>query len=156
MPLVKDTSYQGVFFEYVLDGIRDILISEFTYGKVYIAPTIEHLDPFSIRLWGSSSSTDAMWQDAWMKEYFVDITMYFIQKNPTENFYKQFYNDQERVYQSLFNNRTKSITVSSNELTWIDGKVEEVLINDVTADEAEVEGLHTVNMTFSCKIERAS
>jgi len=37
MPLVKDTSYQGVFFEYVLDGIRDILISEFTYGKVYIA-----------------------------------------------------------------------------------------------------------------------
>ena len=156
MPLVKDTTYQGVFYEYVLDGVRDILTSEFSYGKVYISPQIKHFDPFSIRLWGSSSSTDGIYLDAWVKEYFVDITMYFIDKNPDETFYKQFYNDQERVFQSLFNNKTKSITVNSNELTWVDGKIDEVLINDITADEAEVEGLHTVNMTFSCKIERAS
>ena len=35
MPLTLNTGYENIFYDVVLDGLRDILISEFNYGKIY-------------------------------------------------------------------------------------------------------------------------
>ena len=59
MPLAVNDTYQNVFYDYVLDSIRDVLISEFNYGKIYIAPNILYKEPFQIRIWGlSQEETD--------------------------------------------------------------------------------------------------
>jgi len=154
MALVYNTDYQGVFYDYALDGVRDILISEYNYGKIYIAPNIMHKDPFQIRIWGNSASTELMVANEWQKEYQIDIVMYFIEQNPSEQFYKQLYNDAERLYQVMFNNKQKSITVGSKTLKWLDGVISNMAINELSPDEEEIEGLNSISFSFSCNINR--
>ena len=36
MALTKGSTYEGVFYDFVLDGVRDLFISEFNNTKVYI------------------------------------------------------------------------------------------------------------------------
>ena len=154
MPLALNTTYENVFYDVVLDGIRDILIAEFNYGKIYIAPELKYKDSFSIRIWGTNSDTEYMIQQEWKKRYNVDIVVYFIEQNPSESFYKQIYQDSERVFQVLFNNQTKTITVGGRDFTWIAAEIDEVTINSDEETEEEVDGLHSVNMSFSCLVNR--
>jgi hypothetical protein len=154
MPLAIDTDYQGVFFDYALDGVRDILTTEYNYGKIYIAPKIIHKDPFQIRIWGTDATTELMVANEWQKEYSIQIVMYFIENTPNEQFYRQMYNDGERLYQLMFNNKQKSITVGSKALKWLDGTISEMVINELEADEEEIEGLNSVSFAFTCKINR--
>jgi hypothetical protein len=93
-------TYENVFFDYCLDPLRDIFISEYSYGKIYIAP------------------------------------------------------DAERIYQLLFNNKSKTTTVDSTTHTWIDGVCEGYTINEFVGGEEEIEGLNTVKYEFNCKIIR--
>ena len=155
MPLVKGTSYENVYFEYVLDGVRDILQAEFNGLTCYISPTIKGNKNFSIRLWGPLATTMEEIQTQWGKTYDVTIDMYAIEKNPGEAFYKQFYGDSERVYQSLFNNHSKSITVGSTTLVWVDGSVSEIEIGELSEVEEEIDGLHKATLSFSCIMRRA-
>ena len=155
MPLVKGTSYENVYFEYVLDGVRDILQAEFTGLTCYISPTIKGNKNFSIRLWGPLATTMEEIQTQWGKTYDVTIDMYAIEKNPGEAFYKQFYGDAERIYQSLFNNHSKSITVGSTTLVWVDGSVSEVEMGELSGEEEEIDGLHKASLSFSCIMRRA-
>ena len=104
MALVKGSTYENVFYEYVLDGVRDLFISEFNNAKVYIAPTIQHADNFQIRLWGTNATTEEWGVTGWQKEYNVEVVLYMIEKNAREPFYKQLYGDSERLYQVLHNN----------------------------------------------------
>ena len=84
----------------------------------------------------------------------MEISLYEIEANPSEAYYKQFYNDIERIYQLLFTNaKTNSTTVTgsgnkSSAVTkeWIDGKCDELIINEFegekfidTDDELEME-----------------
>tara|TARA_R100001594_G_scaffold14555_3_gene31005 strand:+ start:10856 stop:11329 length:474 start_codon:yes stop_codon:yes gene_type:complete len=155
--LVKGSTYENVFYEYVLSGLKSIFNSEFTNSaKVYVAPEILYPDNFQIRLWGNSSSTNEFWQSGWQKEYDVDISLYMIEKNPQELFYKQLYQDSERLYQLLHNNRTKSITVGSTTLTWIDANVSDVVINSFDGEEEDIDGLNTAKLSFTCLVERST
>ena len=154
MALVKGSTYEGVFYDYVLDGVRDLFISEFNNAKVYIAPKILHPDNFQIRIWGPSASTNEWWAESWQKEYDVDVYLYMIEKNPREPFYKQLYGDAERLYQVLHNNKTLSKTVGSTTLTWINGKADDLSINDFEEDEEDIDGLHVAKLSFNCLVER--
>ena len=81
-----------------------------------------------------------------------------------EVFYKQFYNDIERIYQLLFDNAKHNSTTSSvsgnnrGSVThkWIDGVCEDFIINDLTDEEEGIEGLNSCKFTFNCKISRES
>ena len=73
-------TYDNIFYDYCLDPIRDIFISEYTYGKIYIAPEIKHKDPFSIRIWGLDSATEMYVASAWQKQYNIEIALYEIEK----------------------------------------------------------------------------
>ena len=157
MALAINTTYQNVFYDYVLDSIRDTLTTEFNYGKIYIAPNILHKDPFQIRIWGTNQEeTDNLAGNEWQKQYFVEIELGAISQNPNEQFYKQFYQDSERIYQSLWNNfkGSYSKTVGSNTFHLIDGVVDGI---EYTIDDEEegIEGLHLASIDFNILVNRA-
>ena len=156
-------TYENVFHDFVMDPLRDLFISEYNYGKIYISPQILHKDPFSIRIWGNSAETNEYFATAWQKQYNIEISLYEIETNPGEAYYKQFYNDIERIYQLLFTNaKAKSTTLSSgsgnntSSVThkWIDGVCEEFTINEFDEGEDEIEGLNVCKFIFNCKITR--
>ena len=155
-------TYENVFYDFVMDPLRDLFITEYNYGKIYIAPSILHQDPFSIRIWGNSAETEEYFTSTWQKQYNVEVSLYEIEKNPGEAYFKQFYNDIERIYQLLFANaKTKSTTVTgsgnnSSAVThiWIDGKCDEFIINEFEGEEEEIDGLNVCRFIFNCKIMR--
>ena len=154
MPLALNTNYENVFYDVVLDGVRDLLITEWNYGKIYIAPELKYKDPFSIRLWGTEAETEIFNASEWQKTYNVEIFMYHINTSPTEIFYKQIYQDAERLNQVIFNNQTKTITVGGRAFTWIAAEIITMDINPEDETEENVEGLHSVNLSFSCLVNR--
>ena len=147
-------SHENIFFDYVLDPLRDLFIAEYSYGKIYIAPRILHKDPFTIRIWGSETSTDQYVASAWQKQYDIQIALYSIEKNPGEKYYQQFFKDAERIYQLLFNNKAKSTTVNSVTHVWIDGVCEGFIINEYEEEEEVVDGLNVARFNFNCKVMR--
>ena len=156
-------TYENVLYDFVMDPLRDLFITEYTYGKIYIAPSILHKDPFSIRIWGNSAETNEYYASAWQKQYNVEISLYEIETNPGEAYYKQFYNDIERIYQLLFTNaKAKATTLSggsgnntsSVSHSWIDGVCEEFTINEFEEDEDEIDGLNVCKFIFNCKVMR--
>ena len=156
MALALNTDYENVFYDVVLDGVRDLLITEWNYGKIYIAPEIKHQDPFSIRLWGTEAVTEIFNASEWQKSYNVDIVMYHIEQNPTETFYKQIYQDAERLNQVIFNNQTKTITVDGRSFNWIAGEVDSISFNAENETEEDINGLNSANLSFSCLVSRAN
>ena len=142
-------TYENVFYDYVMDPLRDLFISEYNYGKIYISPQILHKDPFSIRIWGNECETISYNQNEWVKQYNNIISLYEIETNPGEAYFKQFYNDIERIYQLLFTNaKAKATTLSGGSgnntssvtHTWIDGVCEDFTINEFEGNEEEIEG----------------
>ncbi|MAH48777.1 hypothetical protein CMI37_23320 [Candidatus Pacearchaeota archaeon] len=149
-------SYDNVWFNYILDPIRDFFITEYTYGKVYISPSILHKDPFSIRIWGNSTETISYNQSEWVKRYSNEISLYEIETNPSEAFYKQFLNDSERIYQLLFSKNYVSTTFDSTTLNYYDGVVESMDINEYVGEEEGIEGLNVCRLIFNVTLSRAS
>ena len=156
-------TYENVFYDFVMDPLRDLFISEYNYGNIYIAPSVIHQDPFSIRIWGDSADTSEYLANAWQKQYNAQISLYLIEANPGEIFYKQFYNDVERIYQLLFTNaKTNSTTLSggsgsnASSVThkWIDGVCDGFSINDFEGGEEDIEGLNVCRFNYNCKITR--
>tara|TARA_Y100000310_G_scaffold299281_1_gene334015 strand:- start:216 stop:674 length:459 start_codon:yes stop_codon:yes gene_type:complete len=147
-------SYDNVWFNYILDPIRDFFITEYSYGKIYIAPSILHQDPFSIRIWGNSNTTISYNQSEWVKRYSNEISLYEIETKPGEAFYKQFLNDAERIYQLLFTKNYVSTTVGSTTLNYYDGVVESMEINEFTGIEEEIGGLNVCKFVFNVTLSR--
>ena len=145
-------TYENVFYDFVLDPLRDLFIAEYAYGNIYIAPSIIHQVPFSIRIWGLSAEKSEYVVDGHARVYNVEVALYMIEANPGEEFYKQFYNDGERVHQLMFENKTTSTTVGSTSLQWSDGSVNSMAINDLNDEEDAIEGLHSIKFDFSCNI----
>ena len=75
-------TYENVFYDFVMDPLRDLFISEYNYGNIYIAPSVIHQDPFSIRIWGDSADTSEYLANAWQKQYNAQISLYLIEANP--------------------------------------------------------------------------
>ena len=161
MPLAVNDTYQNVFYDYVLDSIRDVLISEFNYGKIYIAPNILYKEPFQIRIWGlSQEETDDITGSEWQKEYKIEIVLALINQSNNEQFFKQLYQDSERIYQSLWNNfkgsYSKTITFGddrSYEMILLNGIVSGIEYNIDEEDET-IDGMHTAIIDFTVLVSR--
>ena len=149
-------TYENVFFDYVMDPLRDLFVAEYNYGKIYISPQILHKDPFSIRIWGNECETISYNQNEWVKQYKNEIFLYEIETNPGEAFYKQFLNDSERLYQLLFSKNNLSTTVGSTTLNYYDGVVESMTINDFVDEEEDIEGLNVCKFEFNCTLSRVT
>ena len=147
-------TYENIFFNCVIDPLRDIMQTEYSGMKVYVAPEIDTKfnASVSMRLWGTSAEKSEYVVDAHARVYNVDIALYMMQMNPGETFYKKLYNDGERLHQLIFENKTKSTTVGSTTLQWSDASINDMVVGDMDEAEAEIEGLHTIKLDFSCNI----
>ena len=150
---------RNIFFSWFLDPLRDLIVDDFKYGKIYIAPQMIHKDPFSIRIWGNSSETSQLMATRWQRQYNALISLYSIKTNPDESYYKQFYADIERIYQILYENgRSKAVAVTEfgtlSRYYWIDGKCDDFAINEFDEGEEGVDGLNVCKFNFNCKIMR--
>tara|TARA_Y100000034_G_C6647019_1_gene283084 strand:+ start:71 stop:544 length:474 start_codon:yes stop_codon:yes gene_type:complete len=150
-------TYTNIFWNFVLDPLRDLIVSEYAYGNIYIAPSILHQVPFSIRIWGNSVDTLEYSDEANLRQHNIEVALYLIEASPGEEFYKQFINDGERLHQLLFENKETTTTSTNSAGTsitrsWFDGTVESMNINDLTEDESAIEGLHTIKCNFTCKL----
>ena len=143
-------TYTNIFYDFVLDGIRDLLTTEYPSGNVYIGPNKSLDAPFQVQIWGESAATDIHTAQSWQRSYQSTINLHFIEQNPNENFYKQMYADTERVAQVLFNNTNKTIVVEGDRIQWVEGIITNISFEE---DEAQ-EGLHTASIEFSCVVNR--
>ena len=147
-------TYGNIFFNFVIDPLRDVMQSEYSGMKVYVAPEIDtkYSASTSMRLWGTSAAKSEYVVDAHARLYNVDIALYIKHMNPNEIFYKKLYKDRERLHQLIFENKTKKTTVGSTTLQWSDGSINDMVIGDMDEAESEIEGLHTIKLDFSCNI----
>ena len=147
-------TYENVFFNFVIDPLRDIMRAEYPGMKVYVAPEIDtkYSANISMRLWGASAEKSEYVVDGHARVYNVDIALYMLQMNPNETFYKKLYNDGERLHQLIFENKTTKTTVGSTTLQWSDASVNSMVINDLDDAEDDIEGLHSIKLDFSCNI----
>ena len=150
MPITSE----NIFYNFVIDPLKDIIRAEYKGAKVYVSPEINEKDNsnFSVRLWGTNAEQFEYVVDAHSRNYFVDIALYTIQMNPNETFYKKLYNDGERLHQLIFENKTKKTTVGSTTLQWADASINNLVIGEMDEEESEIEGLHTIKLDFSCNI----
>lgn len=153
MPLSLNSTYQNVAYDFVLDSIRDTLITEYNYGKIYISPEKKFDDAFSIRLWASGQTLTDYSAGEWVKEYSVEISLYS-KLDDNEHAYKQFYADQERVFQILWNTYKGVVakTVESVTIHLTSGFAEEIEI--LTPEDTEEESLFQANFAFTIKANR--
>jgi len=72
VPLKIGDTYEGLFFNLVLDGLRDLLTAEYKNATIYVSPFIKHANPFQIRLWGTNATLEEEHASAWQNriEYF--------------------------------------------------------------------------------------
>ncbi len=147
-------TYENIFFNFVIDPLRDIMQTEYTGMKIYVAPEIDtsYNANVSMRLWGTSAEKSEYVVDAHSRVYNVNIAFYMKQMNPNEIFYKKLYNDGERLHQLIFENKTKKTTVDSTTLQWADASINSMVIGEMDDIESEIEGLHTIKLDFSCNI----
>ena len=147
-------TFDNIFFIFVIDPLRDIMQTEYSGMKVYVAPEIDSKfnASVSMRLWGTSAEKSEYVVDAHARVYNVDIALYMHQMNPNETFYKKLYNDGERLHQLIFENKTKSTTVGSTTLQWSDASINDMVVGDMDEAESGIEGLHTIKLDFSCNI----
>ena len=84
-------TYENIFFNYVIDPLRDIMQTEYSGITVYVAPEIKakYNANISMRLWGTSAVKSEYVVDAHARVYNVDIALYMVQPNPSEAFYKK-------------------------------------------------------------------
>ena len=150
MALVLGTTYDNVFYDNVLQKLRSIIVTDRSC-TVYVSPAYKDRGTYSVRLWGQSSETDLMTASEWRKVYNVEIALYSIGEEGDERFYEQLYSDAERLYQLLFNNKENGAA----SFPWHDGTVSEVVFDEFTDDEEEVDGLHVARFSFSCRLVRA-
>ena len=147
-------TYTNIFYNFVIDPLRDMMVAEYPGMKVYVAPEIDikYNASVSMRLWGTSAEKSEYVVDAHARVYNADIALYILQMNPNETFYKKLYNDGERLHQLIFENKVTSTTVGSTTLQWSDASINNMVVGDLDEAEAEIEGLHTIKLDFSCNI----
>jgi hypothetical protein len=151
MPLELNATagYDDVFWTNVLKKIEALINDSSTYGHVYIAPGIQDESPQSVRIWGDSAESDTLKHSEWIKRYNANISLYMISESSTENFYKSFYEQSEILYQVMANNGN-----ISGALGWYDGKVEDIVYDELDPLEEGVDGLHKASFDFSCLVNR--
>ena len=154
MALILGTTYDNIWFNVVIDKIRDVITTDRNYSNAYISPTYKENGSYSVRIWGNSADTVQYVANEWNKRYELEIVLYEIIPSADEQFYKTFYADIERLYQVLFNNRVNSVTSDGNTYKYSDGQVGDITINDLTEAEEAVDGLHSATFTFSCSVFR--
>ena len=149
--MAKTTDYSNITYNDVLVPIRSLLRAQYNPNPVYIAPFhLDQADDLSIRVWSDRNEFLSIYSNtAFSRRIYVDIVQYHTIRNPKEHDYEYIYREMERTTQLMTNNHAYDAGSDSDVTSWIEGKIEEIEIENVNN-----EGLVAVNFLFTCIISR--
>ena len=141
MAIKEGFDYIDISWRYVKNKLSSLIASEYNH-KAYVAPEkIPSKSPF--RLNKLNVEPEETGQDDWRKLFEVEI-FYYIEIDEDERGYQHLYSESEHLYQLIHNNQ-----VTPEQVNWIDGKIEETVIEKLS------DGLYSINLLFSCIVYKS-
>ena len=143
------TDYKSKLWDGTLDAIQKLIKTELDIYPTYVSPVYKETGNLGIRIWPTSISHEERYgPDTWSRLETFEIVLYSKSQKADDVMYEQLFNDFDNIWQLMFDNL--NYPASATKSNWMDGKIENVTFNELTDDEIEITGLHSIVMDFSC------
>ena len=132
-------SFENVFKDKILDTIRSFLNTEFTGTIPVYTGSFKNMGSQSIRLTPVGNDLVDNLSTGEIREYIVEVAYYFKEKSVKRDTWEHILRQISRM-ENLFNDNLNN--------TYFNGRLVSMRINELEAEEAEIEGLNAVKWEF--------
>jgi hypothetical protein len=132
-------SFENVFKDKILDTIRSFLNTEFTGTIPVYTGSFKNMGSQSIRLTPVGNDLVDNLTNGEIREYIVEVAYYFKEKSVKRDTWEHILRQISRM-ENLFNDNLNN--------TYFNGRLVSMRINELEAEEAEIEGLNAVKWEF--------
>jgi hypothetical protein len=132
-------SFENVFKDKILDTIRSFLNTEFTGTIPVYTGNFKNMGSQSIRLTPVGNDLVENLSTGEIREYIVQVAYYFKEKSVKRDTWEHILRQISRM-ENLFNDNLNN--------TYFNGRLVSMRINELEAEEAEIEGLNAVKWEF--------
>ena len=132
-------SFENVFKDKILDTIRSFLNTEFTGTIPVYTGNFKNMGSQSIRLTPVGNDLVDNLSTGEIREYIVQVAYYFKEKSVKRDTWEHILRQISRM-ENLFNDNLNN--------TYFNGRLVSMRINELEAEEAEIEGLNAVKWEF--------
>ena len=132
-------SFENVFKDKILDTIRSFLNTEFTGTIPVYTGSFKNMGSQSIRLTPVGNDLVDNLTTGEIREYIVEVAYYFKEKSVKRDTWEHILRQISRM-ENLFNDNLNN--------TYFNGRLVSMRINELEAEEAEIEGLNAVKWEF--------
>ena len=132
-------SFENVFKDKILDTIRSFLNTEFTGAIPVYTGNFKNMGSQSIRLTPVGNDLVDNLTNGEIREYIVQVAYYFKEKSVKRDTWEHILRQISRM-ENLFNDNLNN--------TYFNGRLVSMRINELEAEEAEIEGLNAIKWEF--------
>jgi len=132
-------SFENVFKDKILDTIRSFLNTEFAGAIPVYTGNFKNMGSQSIRLTPVGNDLVENLSTGEIREYIVQVAYYFKEKSVKRDTWEHILRQISRM-ENLFNDNLNN--------TYFNGRLVSMRINELEAEEAEIEGLNAVKWEF--------
>ena len=132
-------SFENVFKDKILDTVRSFLNTEFTGTIPVYTGSFKNMGSQSIRLTPVGNDLVDNLTSGEIREYIVQVAYYFKEKSVKRDTWEHILRQISRM-ENLFNDNLNN--------TYFNGRLVSMRINELEAEEAEIEGLNAVKWEF--------
>ena len=132
-------SFENVFKDKILDTIRSFLNTEFTGTIPVYTGSFKNMGSQSIRLTPVGNDLVDNLTNGEIREYIVEVAYYFKEKSVKRDTWEHILRQISRM-ENLFNDNLNN--------TYFNGRLVSMRINELEAEEAEIEGLNAIKWEF--------
>jgi len=132
-------SFENVFKDKILDTVRSFLNTEFAGTIPVYTGSFKNMGSQSIRLTPVGNDLVDNLTNGEIREYIVEVAYYFKEKSVKRDTWEHILRQISRM-ENLFNDNLNN--------TYFNGRLVSMRINELEAEEAEIEGLNAVKWEF--------
>ena len=132
-------SFENVFKDKILDTVRSFLNTEFAGTIPVYTGSFKNMGSQSIRLTPVGNDLVNNLTTGEIREYIVQVAYYFKEKSVKRDTWEHILRQISRM-ENLFNDNLNN--------TYFNGRLVSMRINELEAEEAEIEGLNAVKWEF--------
>ena len=132
-------SFENVFKDKILDTVRSFLNTEFAGTIPVYTGNFKNMGSQSIRLTPVGNDLVDNLTSGEIREYIVQVAYYFKEKSVKRDTWEHILRQISRM-ENLFNDNLNN--------TYFNGRLVSMRINELEAEEAEIEGLNAVKWEF--------
>ena len=132
-------SFENVFKDKILDTVRSFLNTEFTGTIPVYTGNFKNMGSQSIRLTPVGNDLVDNLTNGEIREYIVQVAYYFKEKSVKRDTWEHILRQISRM-ENLFNDNLNN--------TYFNGRLVSMRINELEAEEAEIEGLNAIKWEF--------